>query len=329
MLRNLRLLIDRRPLATPFRIARGVRHVADLLVVELEEQGIVGRGEGAPIARYGESVESCVAQLEALRGPIEAGMTRAALGKALGPGAARNALDCALWDLEARRAGTSAAALAAAPAAGAIVTARTVGIDTPAAMAHAAAALAGEPLVKVKVDANDPAAQLRAVRQAAPDPTLIVDANEAWSPDLLTAMLPVLAELRVMLLEQPLPAGADDALAGLHSATPICADESCHVAADVERLAGRYQAVNIKLDKTGGLTEALALLTAARAAGMQVMTGCMICSSLSIAPAFLVAAQADFADLDGPLWLADDHADGVRLAGGRLAAPSGDLWGGR
>jgi len=327
MLRRLTVRIDRRPLAAPFRISRGVRTVADLLVVELAQGNVVGRGESAPNARYGESVESGMAQLEALRSAIESGLGRAELGRELPAGSARNALDCALWDLDARLTGESAAMLAGVPPPTALVTAQTIGVETPQAMAEAATALAGLPLIKVKVDANDPAAQLRAVRQAAPAPALIVDANEAWSPALLAAMLPILAELRVDLLEQPLPAGKDDALTELRGETPICADESCHVAADVARLAGRYQAVNIKLDKTGGLTGALELLAAARQAGMRVMTGCMICSSLSIAPAFLVASQSDFADLDGPLWLAQDHEGGVRLDGGLLAAPAGALWG--
>lgn len=327
MLRQLSLRTDRRPLAAPFRISRGTRHAADLLVVELEQDGFVGRGEGAPNPRYGESTDSCTAQLGAMRGAIEAGLGRTELLRAMPAGAARNALDCALWDLEARITGVSAASLAGMERPPPLITARTVTIDTPGAMARSAAAMAAVSLIKVKVDANDPAAQLRAVRAAAPGPTIIVDANEAWSPALLRAMLPVLAEQRVSLLEQPLPAGQDAALEGLGSETPICADESCHVAADVERLASRYQAVNIKLDKTGGLTAALDLLAAARAAGMDVMTGCMICSSLSIAPAFLVAARSDYVDLDGPLWLAQDHADGVRLTGGRLTAPSGHLWG--
>jgi L-alanine-DL-glutamate epimerase-like enolase superfamily enzyme len=329
MLRRLRILKDTRKLAVPFRISRGVRHASDLLVVELEEEGTIGRGEGAPISRYDESVESCMMQIEALRPQIEQGMCRTALQEVMRHGAARNALDCALWDLEAQRAGTNAAALAGLPLPRPIVTARTISINETKEMGRAARALSQAALIKVKVDANDPAAQLRAVRASAPGPRLIVDANEAWSPDLLAAMLPVLAELRVDALEQPLAAGKDDVLRHIYGTTPIFADESCHVAADVEKLAGKYQGVNIKLDKSGGLTEAMDLLAAARRANMLVMTGCMICSSLSISPAFLVAMQADYADLDGPLWLAQDQPGGVRLANGVLTPPSSDLWGGQ
>lgn len=328
MLRRASFVAERPALSTPFRISRGVRYAADLLVVAVVQDGVVGRGESAPTSRYGESLEGCLAQLEAVRPAVERGIDRAELTQTLPAGAARNAMDCALWDLEARLAGRSVADLIGVSGGQFVVTAQTVGIDSPEAMARAAAILANAPLIKVKVDANDPAAQLRAVRGAAPAPSLIVDANEAWSPELLAAMLPVLAELRVDLLEQPLPAGQDEALVDIRGSTPICADESCHVAADVGRLANRYQAVNIKLDKSGGLTEALELLAASRSAGMRVMTGCMICSSLSIAPAFLIAAQSDFADLDGPLWLLKDRDGGVHLDDGQLAAPSGELWGG-
>lgn len=328
MLRTLRAGAEHWPLATPFRISRGVRTQADLVVAEVRQGNIVGRGEGAPIPRYGDTVESCVAQIEALRPQVEAGLDRRALLDALKPGAARNALDCALWDLEARLAGRSVAELIGRTPRGHVTTALTVSLDAPEAMGAAAAKLAHYPLVKVKVDGSDPAAQLRTVRAACPDATLIVDANEAWTMPLLEELQPVLAELGVALLEQPLPAAEDAALEGFVPSVPICADESCHLAADVPRLARRYQAVNIKLDKTGGLTAALELLAAARAAGMTVMTGCMICTSLSVAPAFQVAEQADFVDLDGPTWLARDREGGVVMEGSALKAPSGQLWGG-
>jgi L-alanine-DL-glutamate epimerase-like enolase superfamily enzyme len=326
--RALRAFGEAWSLERPFVIARGVRTQADLVVAEVAQGGVVGRGEGAPIPRYGASVEDCIVAIEALRGEVEAGLDRRGLLAAMRPGAARNALDCALWDLEARAAGTTVSAMIGAPAPGPQVTAMTVGIDAPQAMGEAARRLAGFPLIKVKVNAEDPAAQLEAVRAAAPEPTVIVDANESWDLSLLRAMQPHLARLRVSLLEQPLPAGQDEQLRGFSSAAPICADESCHTAADLPRLAGLYQAVNIKLDKTGGLTAALELLAAARAAGLTVMTGCMICTSLSIAPLFQVAAHADFADLDGPTWLARDRPGGVTLDRGVLAPADGALWGG-
>ena len=269
-----------------------------------------------------------MADLLALLDGIEAGLGRQELLTAMKPGAARNALDCALWDLEARLAGTTVPALLGVPAPGPQLTAMTVSLDAPAAMGAAAARLAGFPLLKIKLNADDPAAQIAAVRAAAPDATLIADANESWTRPLLAAMQPVLAAARIALLEQPLPAGQDETLRGFKPEVPLCADESCHTAADLERLDGLYQAVNIKLDKTGGLTAALELLAAARARGLTVMTGCMICTSLSIAPAFHIAARADFADLDGPTWLARDREGGVVMNKGQLTQPSGALWGG-
>jgi L-alanine-DL-glutamate epimerase-like enolase superfamily enzyme len=315
-------------LATPFRISRGVRTEADVVVAEVRQGDLVGRGEGAPIPRYGDTVDSCVAQLQSVAKFVNEGLSRRELLDLLPPGAARNALDCALWDIEARMAGRSVAELIGRTPRGYVTTALTVSLDAPEAMGVAAAKLAGYPLVKVKVNADDPAAQLRAVRAQVPDAVLIVDANEAWDMALLRDMQPHLAEARVALLEQPLPAAQDEALEGFVPSVPICADESCHVADDIARLVGRYQAVNIKLDKTGGLTAALDLLAVARASGLTVMTGCMITTSLSIAPAFHVAEQSDFVDLDGPTWLAQDREGGVVLKDARLLAPSGSLWGG-
>ena len=316
------------PLATPFRIARGVRTQADVVTAQVSQDGHTGRGEGAPIPRYGDSVESCVEDLNALREAMEAGLDRRGLLSALKPGAARNALDCALWDLEARLAGSTVPALLGLPALGPRITAMTVGLDAPDAMGAAAAKLADFPLVKIKVNADDPAAQIAAVRAAAPEANLIVDCNESWSMPLLDRMQDALAQARVALLEQPLAAGQDGQLRGFKPLVPVCADESCHVEADLERLDGLYQAVNIKLDKTGGLTAALDLLAAAKARGLTIMTGCMICTSLSIAPAFLIAAQAAFADLDGPTWLARDRDGGVVMDRGVLTPPAGALWGG-
>jgi L-alanine-DL-glutamate epimerase-like enolase superfamily enzyme len=327
MSRILRAQHDRFPLSRPFRIARGVKTAADVITVTVEEAGLVGRGEGVPYPRYGESVEASLAAIEKARGAIEAGADRQALQSLLPPGAARNAVDCALWDLEARKSGLDVAALAGLQAPGPLVSAITLGIDTPQAMAELAARHAQAPLLKVKVDSVDPAARSRAVRSAAPNAALIVDPNESWDQALLEGIQDVLLETEVDLVEQPVPADSDSWLAGFVPAVPICADEAVHVAADLDPIALRYQGVNVKLDKAGGLTAALELAQAARARGLILMTGCMISSSLSIAPALHVAALSDFADLDGPLWLREDRAGGVRDEGGLLLPPVPGFWG--
>lgn len=327
MRRTLQAQHDRFALSRPFRIARGVKIAADAITVTLVQDGVQGRGEGIPYPRYGESVEGAVAAIEEARGAIEAGVDRHALLDLMPAGAARNAVDCAMWDLEARLAGSDVAAMIGAPAPGPLPSALTIGIDTPDAMGQAAAAVAGAPLVKVKVDAEDPAARIRAVRAAAPDAALIVDPNESWDRRVLEAVQDVLVEAGVALLEQPVPAADDEWLEGFRSAVPICADEAIHVAADLDIVARRYDAVNVKLDKTGGLTAALELAEAARAGGLGLMTGCMISSSLSIAPALHIAAMSDFADLDGPLWLLEDRPGGVRDEGGILLPPSPGFWG--
>ena len=327
MRRTLSARHDRFALTRPFRISRGTKTVAEVVTVEIGEGEVVGRGEGVPYARYGESIDSALAQIEAARDFIEAGGDRQALLAELPAGATRNAIDCALWDLEARVAGRSVAEMIGATEPVHLASALTIGIDTPEAMARAAASIAQAPLLKVKVDADDPAARIRAVRAAAPEAALIVDPNESWNRALVEAMQPLLAEARVALLEQPVPADADDWLEGFAPLVPICADEAVHVAADVPRIARRYQAVNVKLDKAGGLTAALELALATRAAGLGLMTGCMISSSLSIAPALHVARMSDFADLDGPLWLAEDRPGGVRDDGGMLIPPARGFWG--
>lgn len=318
---------DRFALSRPFRIARGVKTDADVITVTVAEEGVVGQGEGVPYARYGESVETSLAAIEEARPALEAGIDRQALQSLLPPGAARNAVDCALWDLEARLSGVDVASLADLPAPSRLVSAITLGIDSPEAMAELASRHAGAPLLKVKVDSEDPAARIRAVRAAAPLAAIIVDPNESWDRRLLEDMQPALLEAEVDLVEQPVAAASDDWLAGFVPAVPICADEAVHIAADLDRIALRYQAVNVKLDKTGGLTAALDLARAARARGLILMTGCMISSSLSIAPAFHVAAMSDFVDLDGPLWLREDRAGGVRDEGGFLVPPAAGFWG--
>lgn len=329
MLPGLRLEHVHHPLVAPFRIARGVRTATEVVVATVSDGVHVGRGEALPYPRYGESVESVIAQAAALEDAVAHGLDRGRLQSLLAPGAARNALDCALWDLETRRQGVAVGALLGLPGPlPALHSAHTVSLDTPERMARAAAALRHLDLVKIKVDADDPASRIRAVRAQLPHARLIVDPNESWNLEVLRALQPVLAEARIDLVEQPLPAGEDEALQGFESVSRLCADESCHVASDLPRLRGRYQVVNIKLDKTGGLTGAIELRQAAQAQGFGIMVGCMIASSLSIAPAWHVARTAEFVDLDGPLWLRDDHPGGVVLRDGLLQPPSPGLWGG-
>ena len=327
-MRRLEARHDRFALNAPFRISRGVKTEANVVTVSVAADDAVGRGEGVPYARYGETVESALAAIEAVRGAVEEGADRDALQSLLPPGAARNAVDCALWDLDARRSGRDVATHIGNPAPGNIVTAMTIGIDTPEAMARAAMAVANVPLLKVKVDADHLEARLRAVRAVVPEARLIVDPNESWDRVVLEAMQDVLVELRVDLLEQPVSADDDAWLEGFVSRVPICADEAIHTAADLDIVSRRYGYVNVKLDKTGGLTGALELAAEARTRGLGLMTGCMISSSLSIAPAMHIAALSDFADLDGPLWLLEDRAGGVTGAGGVLAPPSPGFWGG-
>jgi L-alanine-DL-glutamate epimerase-like enolase superfamily enzyme len=327
MLRTLRCSVERWPLATPFRISRGVKTEAELVTVELRQGEVTGRGEAVPYARYGETPESVRGQIITVKARIESGATREELLGLLTPGAARNAIDCALWDLETRLGGPPPG-----PPPAPVATAITISLDRPEAMGKAAAiaAASGARLLKAKLDMGEPAACLKAIRVAAPDVRLIADANEGWSLGDLIALQPLLAELRVAFVEQPLPAGEDGCLEGLALHVPLCADESCHTSADLDRLAGRYSVVNVKLDKTGGLTEALRLVATARARGFGIMAGCMVCTSLGIAPAFHIAALADFVDLDGPLWLSQDRDGGARMrADGLLAPPGPALWGGR
>jgi len=329
MLPGLTLEHPNYPLVAPFRISRGVRTATEVVVATVSDGTHVGRGESLPYPRYGESVESVMAQVASLADAVAGGLDRQQLQARLEPGAARNALDCALWDLQARRQGVPVASLLGhSTVLPPLASAHTVSLDTPANMAHAAKALRHLKLVKIKLDADDPATRIRAVRGQLPDARLIVDPNESWNIELLRALQPVLAETRVDLIEQPLPADEDDALQGFESVSRLCADESCHVAADLPRLRGRYQVVNIKLDKTGGLTAALELLHAAQAQGFGIMVGCMIGSSLAMAPAWHVARHAEFVDLDGPLWLRDDHAGGVVMRDGLLQPPASRLWGG-
>ncbi|MGN6819286.1 MAG: N-acetyl-D-Glu racemase DgcA [Sphingomonas sp.] len=327
MARRLTVQGETFPLSTPFRISRGTKTAAEVVTVHIAENGTTGRGECVPYPRYDESVDSTIAAIEAVRDAVQAGAGREELLRLMPAGAARNAVDCALWDLEAKLAGSDVAIMIGLKPLRPIATAMTIGLDTPERMGAAAAALAKVPLIKVKVDRSDPVAQLRAVRAAAPLPRVIVDPNESWTIDEVRSLQDLLVELKIDLLEQPLPAGDDGALAGFVSAVPIAADESIHEASNLADLPDGYGVVNIKLDKTGGLTAALELAEEARRRGLGVMTGCMICSSLSIAPALMIAADSVFADLDGPTWLAQDRDGGVTCEDGMLGPPRSGFWG--
>lgn len=319
---------ERWPVRGRFAISRGAVTAVDLVLVEVEAQGTVGRGECRPYPRYGEDAPGALAAIEAVRERVEAGCGRAELAQLLPACAARNALDCALWDLEAKRAGVPAWRLAGLPEPRPIPVAWTIGLETPEAMAEAAARLRDHPILKLKLGGGgDDAARLRAVRAAAPAARLIVDANEGWTPETYGQLAPLFAELGVELVEQPFPAGSDAWLDGLPRPVPLCADESCRDAASLAALAGRYDAANLKLDKTGGLTEALRAAEAARGLGLKIMVGCMVATSLAMAPAVLLAQLADWCDLDGPLLLAEDREPGLVYRGGAVEPPTASLWG--
>jgi L-Ala-D/L-Glu epimerase len=315
-----RLTVTRRawPLARPMMTADGVKTAVDVVVAEIADGDSRGRGEGVPLRRYGESIDSVFAAIEAMKGAIASGLNRDTLQTALPPGAARNALDCAFWAIEADRGYCSVAELAGLGVVMPVVTAFTLALDTPERMAEMAVANRSRPLLRLALGGDGDVERVRAVRHAAPAARLIVDANESWNERQLGAFMPALVDCRVGLIEQPLPADADDALARLESSIPICADESCRTRADLDRLDGKYQAVTIKLDKVGGLTEALALAAEAKRRGLRIMVGGTIGTSLGIAPALLVAQLAEMADLDGPLFLASDRVPGLRYEGSTI-----------
>lgn len=318
---------ERWPIAGAFRIARGSKTEAHVVVAEVEADGLRGRGEATPYARYGETVEGCLADIRELKGELEAGLDREALQRRLPPGAARNAIDCALWDLEAAQAGVPAWRLAGLARLDPLKTCYTLSLDTPEAMATAARAAARRPMLKLKIGGPDDLDRVEAVRGAAPRTRLVVDANEALTFDDLRRLAPEFARLDVKLIEQPLPAGQDEALEGYDCEVLLCADESLHSCAELEVCARRYGCINIKLDKAGGLTEALALKAQAKALGLEVMVGCMVATSLSMAPALIVAQGAEFVDLDGPLLLAEDRSPGLTYLGSLVEPPGPGLWG--
>jgi L-alanine-DL-glutamate epimerase-like enolase superfamily enzyme len=316
--------LERFPLRGSFTISRGSRTEIEVVTAELRDGGHVGRGEAVPYRHYGETPEGVIEAIEAVD---TSGLTRETLQRLLPHGAARNAIDCALWDLDAKRSGRRAHELAGLPSLRPLTTAYTISLGDPAKMEADARAVAFRPLLKVKLGGEGDDARIAAVRRAAPDSALIVDANEAWREKNVEALLAACAAAQVKLIEQPLPAGRDQMLAEIARPIPVCADESVHDRADLDRLAGLYDAINIKLDKAGGLTEALALAQAARERGFAIMVGCMLGTSLAMAPAVLVAQTAEFVDLDGPLLLARDRAPGLAFEGSVIAPPSPNLWG--
>jgi L-Ala-D/L-Glu epimerase len=312
------------PIAGTFVISRGAKREATVVVAQVSDGSCTGRGECTPYARYGETADGVRAAIIAqgeVRGRVE-------LAQRMPAGAARNALDCALWDWEAKRAGTGAASLAGLPALHAVTTAYTISLGVPEEMAaKASVAARSMPLLKLKLGADGDGERMRRVRAACPATRLIVDANEAWTPEALPQLMRAAAETGIEMIEQPLPAGADAVLAEVQHTVPVCADESLHTRADLAELMRRYDAINIKLDKAGGLTEALALAAAARAAGLKIMVGCMVATSLAMAPALLLAQGADWVDLDGPLLLARDRQPGLRYEGALVHPPQPELWG--
>ena len=327
MTRNLTAAQESWPIAGSFRISRGAKTEAHVVVVEITDGEHRGRGECVPYARYGETVEGVLAEIDRHAGALEAGIGRDELQTAMPAGAARNAVDCALWDLEAKQAGTPAWQLAGLERMVPVTTAYTLSLDTPEGMAAAAREASARPLIKVKLGLDGDEERLRAIREAAPRSKLIIDANEGWGKDQVEALFALCAEVGVSLIEQPLPADDDALLADIARPVPVCADESIHGLDSLDAISGRYDAINIKLDKTGGLTEALALCKAAEERGLGIMVGCMLATSLAMAPAMIVAQRASVVDLDGPLLLAKDREPGIAFDGSVMHPPPPELWG--
>ena len=324
---ELKVACETWPLRGAFTISRGSKTTAEVVVAELNDGVFSGRGECVPYARYGESVEGAVAVLEGIGEAVAAGLDRLGLQSALPAGAARNALDCAFWDLEAKRQGTRVWQLLDLPEPQPVTSVYTLSLEDADRMRAAAAANAARPVLKLKLAGPEDLDRVRAVREGAPEARLVVDANEGWTADFYSKIAPQLVALGVEMIEQPLHADADRELAEIERPVRVCADEACHDTASLTRLTGLYDMVNIKLDKTGGLTEALRLKAAAEAAGFEIMVGCMIATSLSMAPALLVAQGVAVVDLDGPLLLAQDRPEGLRFDGSVVYPPSAALWG--
>ena len=316
------------PLSRSLPTRFGVEAAVDVVVVEIADGDSRGRAECVPMRRFGESIDSVLATLNAMKGAVSSGLARDTLQPAMPPGAARNAIDCAFWAIEANRSYVTVAELAGLGAVKPVETAFTLDFDTPDKMAELAAANRTRPLFKLELGGEGDMERVQAVRQAAPAARLIVDANESWTAPRLAAFMPTLLDMRVELIEQPLPADADDALAGLPIPIPLCADESCRIVADLDRIGGKYAAIAIGLDKVGGLTEALALMAEAKRRGLRIAVGGGIGTSLGVAPALLVAQGAEFVALDGPLRLASDRASGLRYDGSTIHPADPKLWGG-
>lgn len=328
MVRRLTATVERWPIAGRFAIARGSKTEAVVVVVEIADGAHKGRGEGVPYARYGETVESVLASVDQVRMMVSSGAERDELKAMMPAGAARNAIDCALVDLEAKAGGVPAATILGIAAPEPRITAFTLSLDTPEGMRAAAEAAASRPILKIKLGGGgDDVARLEAVRSGAPDAEILVDANEGWTVQAFPALMEACARAGVSVIEQPLPSGDDAWLEGRRFLVPLCADESAHVTADIPRIAQRYQAVNIKLDKAGGITEAMRMAKAADDAGLAVMAGCMVATSLSMAPAMLLAQTARWVDLDGPLLLARDRDPGLLYEGSTVYPPEPALWG--
>ncbi|ULJ73165.1 N-acetyl-D-Glu racemase DgcA [Rhizobium gallicum] len=327
MPRSLEIQMNSFPIAGTFTISRGAKTSADVITCILTENGRRGWGECVPYRRYGETMESVAAQIEAARPLIEQGISGEELLSALPPGAARNAVDCAIWDLEAKLGGKSVAERIGLASAKPLTTAYTISLGEPEVMTAQAREYSARALLKVKVGTGDDESRIRAVREAAPDSTIILDANEGWPEETLEHHLRIAAEMNIALVEQPLPAGRDEMLAGIPRPVLVCADESVHHTGDLASLRDRYDAINIKLDKTGGLTEALVMKKEAQRLGFQIMLGCMVGTSLAMAPAVLLAQDAEFVDLDGPLLLARDRECGLHYTASLVWPPEASLWG--
>ncbi len=324
---SLRVTSEAWPIRGRFAISRGSKTAAEVVVVELSDGDYLGRGECVPYARYGESCDSVIELIRGIETELANGLSRERLAMRLPAGAARNAVDCALWDLQAKRSGQRAWVMAGIATLYPQVTAYTLSLDTPEKMQQAAVENAARPLLKLKLTGSGDLQRVQAVRAGAPEARIIVDANEGWTPEQYLEFAPRFKTLGVEMIEQPLPAGDDAALADIERPLPVCADESCHDRTSLPDLVGKYDMINIKLDKTGGLSEALALREAAEEAGMQIMVGCMLATSLAMAPALMVAQGAAVVDLDGPLLLQQDRDFGLDFSGGRIHPPETELWG--
>lgn len=327
MQRSLSVAVEHYPIAGAFRISRGAKTQASVVTCTISEGDRQGRGECVPYARYDETVDGVAKAIAAMSGQIAAGLDRLNLLDAMPPGAARNAIDCAMWDVEVRLAGCRVSRFACRTTPQPLTTAYTISLGSPEQMAEDATAAAHHEILKIKLGSTDDAARMRAIAKAAPHCRIIADANEGWTAENLGENIKAAAENRVELIEQPLPVGEDAILSGIDRIVPICADESAHVAADLEKLEGLYDAVNIKLDKAGGLTAAIAMYDKAKALGMKIMVGCMVGTSLAMAPAVLLAQDADFVDLDGPLLLAKDREPGLLYKESQVFPPEPDVWG--